>query len=163
MRSSLLVLCALALAVATPAAAQEQQWPEGSAMNVGGLEVKRRDQAAAALGRLERKLLQVLSTADRSSPPIAPDERLIAALKAQQAAWRRYVPDECEVVGSLTGAGGSWPSTYAVRCEANLMELRLRRTRAAIRCIEKLPAPSRQLEQNRCLHQLAPLAVPLKP
>ena len=162
MRGLLLTTCALALAAA-PATAQEESWPEGSAMHTGGLEVKRRNAASAVLEALNGRLLTLVTEARTQSPPIPPDGRLIKALEAQQAAWKRYVGDECELVGSLSGSGGSWPSAYAVRCEANLAELRVRRTRAAISCIEKMPPATRRLDQNRCLYQLAPLAVPLRP
>lgn len=162
MRGLLLTMCALAL-VAAPAMAQEESWPEGSAMHTGGLEVKRRDAASAVLETLNGRLLTLVSEAKTQSPPLPPDGRLIKALEAQQTAWKRYVRDECELVGALSGSGGSWPSTYAVRCQANLAELRVRRARAAISCIEKMPPARRRLEQNRCLYQLATLAVPLSP
>jgi uncharacterized protein YecT (DUF1311 family) len=119
--------------------------------------------AGATLAKLEGQLLKLVSQADASSNALPPDERVISALKAQQAAWRRYRSDECELAGALTGAGGSWPSTYAVRCEANLTELRVRRTRSAIRCVMALPLSKRRLDQSRCLYQLLPLAVPLRP
>jgi hypothetical protein len=111
---------------------------------------------------LEGQLLQLVSTPAGGSPP-PPDPGVAAALKAQQLAWRHYVPAECEFSGALTGAFGSWPSTYAVRCEANLMENRVRRTRAAIDCIKAITPELRWSEQNRCLYQLTPLAVPLRP
>jgi len=160
MRGTILAACIAALVAALPAVAQDQEWPEGSAMHVGGLEAKRRDAAVATLAKLHRRLVTLISTATSSVPP---DDRLIMAVQAQQVAWNSYVLDECELIGSLTGSGGSWPSTYSVRCHANLLELRIRRTNAAIRCVEKLPAATRQFEQNQCLYQLAPLAVPLRP
>ncbi len=156
-------ICALWMALAAPAAAQDDGWPEGSAMHTGGLEAKRRDAAASNLAQLEARLLALLAAPDPSPRPIPPDERLIAALKAQQAAWTRYRADECELAGALTGAGGSWPSTYAVRCEANLTELRVRRTRSAIGCLEGLPPAKRRLGGNQCLYQLMPLAASLRP
>lgn len=163
MRGLLLAIGALSTALVAPAMAQDDGWPEGSAMHTGGLEVKRRDASAAILARMEKRLLAVISTPDPSPNPIPPDERLIAALKAQQAAWTRYRANECELAGALTGSGGSWPSTYAVRCEANLTELRVRRTRAAVRCLERMPPSKRRFDGNSCLYQLMPLAVPLRP
>ena len=71
------------------------------------------------------------------------DVRLLDALKTQQAAWLKYRKEECELVGSLTGAGGTWPSTYAAKCEVNQTDQRLRRVRSAIRCIEKIPIDKR--------------------
>jgi uncharacterized protein YecT (DUF1311 family) len=162
MRSALIAI-ALSTAFVVPAAAQDDGWPEGSAMHTGGLEVKRRDAAAAILAKTDRRLLEIVSAADPAPNPIEPDERLLAALKGQQTAWTRYRAEECELAGALTGSGGSWPSTYAVRCEANLTELRVRRTRSAIRCLERMPSSKRRLDGSECLYQLMPLAVPLRP
>ncbi|MGR4862647.1 lysozyme inhibitor LprI family protein [Caulobacter sp. LARHSG274] len=163
MSKLLLPLFICLLSTAASAASQESEWPEGSAMRVGEVEVQRRDQAGDVLAREERKLLRLISRAGEASPQGHADTRLVAALKAQQLAWKRYVPGECEVAGSLTGAGGTWPSTYAVKCEANLTENRVLRTRAAIHCVEKIAPTSRWLDQNHCLYQLMPLAVPLRP
>jgi hypothetical protein len=158
-----MVAAAIVGMFATGAVAQDDGWPEGSAMNVGGLENKRLASADALLARLDGRLVKLVAEARQASPAIPPDDLLIEALEVQEVAWRRYLPDECGLVGALTGAGGSWPSTYAVRCEANLVEMRVRRTRASIRCLEKLPPEKRRLDQGRCLYLLAPLAIPLRP
>ena len=163
MRSLPPVLVVLMLAAATPVSAQERTWPEGSAMHTGQREVRRREAALAALSWLDRRLVALVAGTEVPGMPGSSDGRLVAALKAQQAAWQGYIKDECEVIGALTGAGGSWPSTYAVRCEANLAELRVRRSRAAIRCVERIAPANRWYNQNACLYQLAPLAVPLRP
>jgi len=147
-------------ALAAPAArAQEETWPPGSAMHTGALEVKRRDAALTVLEGLHSKVVRLLRDVKSEG---GPDTRLIAAIEAHQAAWVRYISDECEVIGSLTGASGSWPSTHAISCEANLAESRVRRTRAAIRCIERVRPDRRRFEANNCLYQLAPIAVPLR-
>lgn len=85
------------------------------------------------------------------------DSRLLAALKTQQTAWLKYRTEECELIGSLTGAGGSWPSTWALDCEVKHTRSRLLQVRTAISCIENMPALKRILEQNECLQGLAPL------
>jgi len=157
-RGLLVSIWALVL-VAAPAAAQDDGWPEGSAMHTAGLHVKRRDAAAAVQAKLDARLLKLLSEATFQGYP---DDRLITALKAQQAAWANYVPEECELIGAMTGAGGSWPTAYNLRCQANLAEQRVRRTRAAIRCVEASAPDKRMFEQSHCLAQLAPLALPLR-
>jgi uncharacterized protein YecT (DUF1311 family) len=88
----------------------------------------------------------------------AADERLQKALVAQEAAWLTYRREECELTGSLTGAQGSWPSTYAIRCESNLTDQRLRRVISATRCVARLPEGDRFVYMSDCLQQLAPLA-----
>jgi uncharacterized protein YecT (DUF1311 family) len=81
----------------------------------------------------------------------------VAALKSQESAWLKYRTDECELIGSLSGAGGTWPSTYANQCESNLTDQRLRRVRSALACVAKIPSDKRLFDQNACLYQLAPL------
>lgn len=130
-------------------------WPEGSAMHTGLLLAKQQKQIENALATKHNELIKLVVSA--KSGEAQADDRLVAALKTQQLARLKYRSDECELVGSLTGAGGSWPSTYANRCEVNHTEQRLRRVRSAIRCIQKLSPEKRLFEQNTCLQQLAPL------
>ena len=130
-------------------------WPEGSAMHTGLLLVEKKKSAEMTLASKHEELIKLVSSS--SSNGITADERLLTALKTQQVAWLKYRTEECELIGSLTDAGGSWPSTYANECEANHTQLRLRRVRSAISCIEKISLDKRIFEQNRCLQQLAPL------
>ena len=130
-------------------------WPEGSAMHTGLLLVEKQRAAEIALATKHEELIKLVLTSSVNG--ITVDERLLTALKTQQAAWLKYRTEECELIGSLTGAGGSWPSTYANQCETNHTQLRLRRISSAISCIEKIASDRRIFEQNRCLQQLAPL------
>jgi uncharacterized protein YecT (DUF1311 family) len=133
-------------------------WPEGSSMHTGLLLVEKQKTVQKVLEAKHEQLVKLVSATASSDAKFHTDERLVEALKTQQSAWLKYRTDECELIGSLTGAGGTWPSTYANRCEVNLTEQRLRRVRSAIRCIEKIPTGKRLYEQNNCLQQLAPLA-----
>jgi uncharacterized protein YecT (DUF1311 family) len=130
-------------------------WPEGSSMHTGLLLVQQQKVVEKLLASKHDDLIKLVSSSSSSGIPV--DGRLLAALKTQQAAWLKYRAEECELIGSLTGAGGTWPSTYANKCELNHSEQRLRRVRSAIRCIEKIPLEKRPFEQNNCLQQLAPL------
>jgi uncharacterized protein YecT (DUF1311 family) len=125
-------------------------WPAGSAMATGIEEVNHRVQTEKTLQRMHSELVKLVS-------PFS-DERLIQALTEQETAWLQYRGEECELIGALTGAGGSWPSTYAVRCESNLTYDRLRRVRSAIRCVNRIPADQRSVDSYTCLQQLAPMA-----
>lgn len=127
-------------------------WPPGSAMHTGLGLVEKRDYFAGLLEKKNAELVELV-VRDRKFP----DDRLAKALQAQHASWLLHRVAECELVGSLSGAGGSWPSTYAVQCEANLTDLRFRTVSSAIRCIQRIPVAQREFEQNRCLYQLAPL------
>jgi len=126
-------------------------WPEGSAMHTGLT-------LAAERQKLERSMLkrheQLVALVAASMPG---SERLVMALKSQQQAWLKYRDDECELIGALTGAGGSWPSTYASRCALNLTDQRLRRIRSAYRCVEQARNKQEEHDAGRCLQQLAPL------
>ena len=130
-------------------------WPEGSAMHSGLVLVQQKKAAEMLLVNKHEALITL--AASSSTKEIRADERLLAALKTQQVAWLKYRNEACELVGSLTGAGGTWPSTYATRCELNQTNQRLRRIRSAIRCIKKIPSEKRYFEQNNCLQPLAPL------
>ncbi|ARU26612.1 lysozyme inhibitor LprI family protein [Cellvibrio sp. PSBB006] len=133
-------------------------WPEGSAMHTGLVIAEKRRKVSSQLEVKLADLIALLASSPDNNGDIYPDSRTISALKKQQPAWDQYATDECELIGSLTGAGGSWPSTYATRCKFNLMEERLRRINSSIKCIQKIPLEKRWLEQSSCLQQLAPLA-----
>jgi uncharacterized protein YecT (DUF1311 family) len=158
-RSRLAFLTSVLLAL--PAFAQDQCtdkpecWPEGSSMHTGLLLVQKQKQTDAALSRQFEELVQVVS--DAKSSGVSTSSRLIDALGAQQKAWLSYRSVECELIGSLTGAGATWQSTYANQCELNHAELRLRRVRSALRCIKRIPADQRIFDQSNCLQQLAQL------
>jgi uncharacterized protein YecT (DUF1311 family) len=129
-------------------------WPEGSAMHTGLVLAKQQRELEASLRRAHAQLLKIVAS---PRGDIKVDTRLLGSLKTQQAAWLKYRTEECELLGSLTGAGGSWPSTHATRCEVGHTAQRLKRVRAAMRCIGKLPSEMQAIEQNNCLQQLAPL------
>lgn len=133
-------------------------WPEGSAMHTGLTLVAGLQKKSAQLKQKHEELIALLSDSPAYNGEKYPDTRVISAMKAQQISWEKYRSDECELIGSLTGAGGSWPSTYANRCDVNLTEARLTRVNSAIRCIKKIPLEDRWTEQASCLQQLAPLA-----
>ena len=130
-------------------------WPEGSAMRSGLLLVQQQNAAEKLLANKYEALLKLVASSATEEKRV--DERLLAALKSQQAAWLKYRKEECELIGTLTGAGGTWPSTYANKCVVNQTDQRLRRVRSAMRCIEKISNEQRFFEQNNCLQQLAPL------
>ncbi|MGM8229078.1 lysozyme inhibitor LprI family protein [Cellvibrio sp. ARAG 10.3] len=133
-------------------------WPEGSAMHTGLVMAEKRRKISHQLETKHAELIALLAASPDHGGNVNPDSRIISALKKQQPAWEEYTTEECELIGSLTGAGGSWPSTYATRCKLNLMEERLRRINSSIKCIQKIPLEARWMDQSSCLQQLAPLA-----
>jgi hypothetical protein len=84
---------------------------------------------------------------------------IIADLKAQQDGWLAYYPRECWLTGALTMTEGTWPSTYAMKCEAHLVDRRLRAMTDAVACIQKFEPDKRATEAPKCLAQLAPLTL----
>lgn len=119
--------------------------------------VEQRKALEEKLERAHKELVELVAGPKSEDGLGSTNGRLLTALETQQAAWLKYRDEECELIGALTGSGGSWPSTYANRCESNHTEQRLRRVRSAKRCIERLPTNDRLIEKNNCLQQLAPL------
>ena len=151
----LVALPLLALANPVDCTDKPECWPEGSAMQMGLLLNQKQEKVDKQMAAKHAELVSLVAASSSDSTPV--DERLIKALTSQQAAWLLYRHGECELIGSLTGAGGRWPSTWAAQCVANHTEHRLRRIRSAIACIQKIPDGKRFFDQNRCLQQLAPL------
>lgn len=139
-------------AIAEKCTDKPECWPEGSAMHTGLLLAEQKGELETRLARKNRELISLVSQNDRIGTT-----RVADALAAQHDSWLKYRADECELIGALTGAGGTWPSTYAVRCEVNLTDQRLRRVRWATRCIVKSRKENRAYEEYDCLQQLAPL------
>lgn len=142
----------LSLALAFPAGA-ENEWPEGSAMHVGGIHREKHDYFMGFLKKDQAKLEELVRAGDPDN------ERLLRAVQDQHAAWLEYYPHECELVGALSGAGGSWPSTYAMQCMANLVNNRMNTVRNATRCIKREPEKSRLYSMSACLYQLGPMTI----
>lgn len=128
-------------------------WPEDSAMRTMFLLSEKQEITERALAAKHGELLKLVATS--SMDGVTADIRLLAALKTQQLAWLKYRAEECELIGSLTGAGGSWPSVWAAECEVKHTQSRLLQIRSAISCIEKIAGDKRVFEQNECLQQLA--------
>ena len=120
-------------------------WPSGSSMYEGLKANERRDSLLIELSKSHEELIDVVKKVKSS------DSRLITALKTQNDAWLSYSKQECELVGSLSGAGGTWPSAYASLCHEKLVKERLQIVKAATNCFQK----SELNNQNECLYPLA--------
>ena len=104
---------------------------------------------------LDESLIQEQDELLRRVAPAAHDQgRLVAALKAQQAAWLQYRDATCDLAGTLGGPGGSAASTATLRCKAEWAEAQRMRLWTALDCIgQGLPA-ERAAELDRCLPAL---------
>lgn len=90
------------------------------------------------------------------------NDQLIVAVERQRDLLDKYYASECGLVGKLMGGGGSWPSTHATRCEANLMDRQFRRVDNALQCMQKHDRSTRFLRNQahlECLYQLTHLAL----
>jgi len=115
------------------------------------LQAEKELQLDTTLQKKHAELVTLVSAASITPP------RLVAALKSQQTAWVKYRNEECELLGSLTGAADQWQSAHANRCRSNLTDLRLKSIQSAQACILRIPEAERLSKQSECLQQLAPL------
>jgi len=83
-------------------------------MHTGLLLAQQQNAVEKLLEHKHEELVKLVSSS--SSGEISVDGRLLAAIKTQQVAWLKYRTEECELIGSLTGAGATWPSTYVKKC-----------------------------------------------
>lgn len=138
-------------------------WPEGSAMHTGLLRRQAEDALRKQLQQRHEELVTLISTKHVvNGVEYLDDQRLVEAIQAQHKAWNQFKDSECALIGSLSTGASTWQSARAVECEMNLTSQRLKRTQHAIRCVMKIPAEERRFNQQTCLYQLAPLAVPLE-
>lgn len=129
-------------------------WPPGSSMRTG---LSQADELHSVESSLRKRHQALVDLIDASDDPNGIDGRLINALKKQQSAWIQYRDHECELVGSITGAGGTWPSTYATMCKLDLTEERIRAVDSVMTCMTEIPPEKRKFERARCLNVLTPL------
>ena len=162
---SILLLIGIPLAVAADAECTDRPdcWPEGSAMHIGLLRRQSEDKLLKQLQQKHEELVALISTKHvENGTEYLDDQRLVEAVQAQHQAWRQFKESECDLIGALSQAASTWQSARVVECEMNLTSQRLKRTQHAIRCVKKIAPEDRRFNQQTCLYQLAPLAVPLE-
>lgn len=131
--------CAVAAAMLLPALGAAQT-PPPLPERVRGLD--------ESLVQEQDELLQ------RVAPAVRDQGRLIAALKAQQAAWLQYRDATCDLAGTLSSAGGSAASTRMLQCKAEWAEAQRMRLWTALDCIGQGAPADRAAELDRCLPAL---------
>ncbi|HTN31985.1 MAG TPA: lysozyme inhibitor LprI family protein [Pseudomonas sp.] len=147
-----------ALAFAQDCTDRAECWPEGSAMHTGLLLAEELGTLDKSLAEAHRALIEQVGSARITDETPQDNGVLAKALREQQKAWLKYRSGECRLIGALTGAGGSWPSTYAIDCELSLGQQRLEEVQAARECITAISEQDRIFEQGECLRDLAPMA-----
>ncbi len=133
-------VCAVAAAILLPALAGAQQAAPPLPERVRALD--------ASLIQEQDELLQ------RVAPEVRDQGRLVAALKAQQAAWLKYRDATCDLAAPLSGTGGSAASTFTLQCKAEWTEAQRMRLWTALDCIGQVPPADRAAELDRCLPAL---------
>ncbi|HTO18133.1 MAG TPA: lysozyme inhibitor LprI family protein [Pseudomonas sp.] len=146
------------LALAQDCTDRAECWPEGSAMHTGLLLAEELAALDETLAQAHRALTEQVGSARVTDETPQDNSLLTKALREQQKAWLKYRSGECRLIGALTGAGGSWPSTYATDCELSLGQQRLEDVQAARECINAISEQDRIFEQGECLRDLAPMA-----
>ena len=124
------------------------EWPEGSAMHTLHLESGHLDSAHAALSEAHAALLAQMEGMGGGAPALAGDVAL------HHERWVAYRKADCELSGTLTGAGGAWPAVHGVTCERTQVANRTGAVDAVRRCLQDLPADHARFEQLECLEGL---------
>ena len=132
--------CAVAAAMLLPVLAAAQPTPPPLPERVRALD--------ESLTQEHDDLLQ------RVAPAVRDQGRLVAALKAQQAAWLQYRNATCDLAGAISGAGGSAASTRTLQCKADWAEAQRMRLWTALDCIGQDAPADRGAELERCLPAL---------
>ena len=133
-------------------------------MHTGLLRRQAEENLRKQLQQTHKELVKLISTKKiENGVEYLEDQRLVEAIQAQQKSWDQFKNSECELIGSLSpGAMSTWQSAKSVECEVNLTSQRLNRMRNALRCVKRIAPDDRRFNQQSCLYQLAPLAVPLE-
>lgn len=147
-----LFVLALTLPATHPAAAHNDgyEWPEGSAMHSMQLESKRLDAGLAALDEAHASLMDAMTGNEARSP-----SALAQAVATHHEKWLAYTQADCELAGTLTGAGASWPIVHGLGCHAQAVEERLEIVRSATACLQQLDAGAPDFDRLECLQGLA--------
>ena len=140
----------LSLAISLPALAQDarDEWPEGSAMHSVYVEAERLQAGRAELEQAHADLLSAIEGDPDDPPPLA------RAVARQQADWLEYMRSDCELAGTLTGAGGSWPTVHGLSCQIESIADRLEVVRGATACLGQLGPEAYRFEQFECLEKM---------
>lgn len=129
-------------------ASEKSDWPEGSAMHAG-LSQKE------ILEKKQSKASEIVSKIRRNLEEHRPyqGEHLSNVFGRHNENWGSYVASTCMTVGVMTGAGGSWPSYYALKCETNMIDRRLFNLTNTLQCIKRHIKNKQTYELSDCLYQ----------
>lgn len=136
-------------AVADDCTEKKECWPEGSAMRTG-MEYSEKLASFDERMRKDHKALIGLLM------DLNINDYLIDSLRSQQDAWIKFRDEDCALAGTLTGAGGSWPSTWGLSCQVSMTSKRLGQVQLAAMCLNKIDKKNLDMDYPRydCLNRL---------
>ncbi|MCK9171063.1 MAG: hypothetical protein M0P01_11680 [Treponema sp.] len=132
----------------TAEAADKNDWPDTSAMYAGLSQKEVLDKKSRKIKTLALKISDEL----KKNMPYN-GEFLANLFKDHQAKWHDYVDSTCMVIGQATGAGGSWPSSYALKCATNMADQRLFNLINSLQCIKRHTRNKNNYDIPLCLYQ----------
>lgn len=112
------------------------------------VEADRLQAGRAELEQAHRDLISAMGDSPSDPSPLA------RAVADQHTRWLEYVRADCELAGTLTGAGGAWPAVHGLSCEIETIAGRLEVVRRATACLSQLDPDAHRYEQFECLDNL---------
>ncbi len=131
-----------------PAHEEGEFGPPGSATHTLQLLSAQLDVAHATLADAHSGLIHALGGATTDPPPLA------RAVGNQHQQWLTFRNADCELAGTLTGAGGAWPSVHGMSCRIEHINHRLETVQQACDCASALPEDAYAFERYACLTEL---------
>lgn len=131
---------------------RKECWPEESANYVA---FEHRDELEKTDKQIAKKVTLLIRQVEKASRKTdAPAQLLVMEFSAQQQAWNSYRKADCALTGAITGAGGGWPTAYALECEVDVSRRRLKTLESAIECIGKSTAKDGFFRTGECFSAL---------
>lgn len=128
---------------------KKECWPEGSAVRTGMEFSEKLTAFDERMAKDHKALLDLLKQ-------LKTNDYLIESLKGQQDAWLKFRNNDCQLAGTLTGAGGSWPSTWGLSCQVGMASKRLGQVQLAAMCLKNINQKDLELDYPKydCLNRL---------
>ncbi len=131
----------------------KSDWPDTSAMHSvitqqeinGGKIEKANSLMTQALVNLIVYYPYKESSNDRGYPP--------ELLQSQYEGWINYIDETCMTIGVMTGAGGSWPSYWGLKCKGNMLDQKIKNLTDIVNCTDRHIRNNRKDELPDCFYQ----------
>ncbi|MBM9518469.1 DUF1311 domain-containing protein [Desulforhopalus vacuolatus] len=129
-------------------ATDKNAWPDTSAMYAG---LSQKEILDKKNSKIEALTLKISEELEKNMPD---NGRVLADLFTDnQTKWHDYVDSTCMLIGQATGAGGSWPSYYALKCTTNMADQRIFNLVNSLQCIKRHTRNKNYYDIPLCLYQ----------